>query len=330
MKRNIFIALAAFAICSSCSDSYYLLETEQDLAQLNSEYDDVKAKEADDEGEKIETLASEAEIQASMDEYKTMLMNRASVAKERVMRTAYAVSNPVVGVFKVNSCGSNKELRISMDCEDRRDDSYTTGNVGASYVDGSGNVNFVFCLTNANRYYPGGVLLVDHINYNLTLTQGYTTQTRRMDVIVRHHDTEDNNPSNYIFTDDNRYEGNLKGYSSVGDDVTLAWGFPSTPNAFNLGSYFGPGDGIQYGLLSTVKAATGSIHCDDEDNNNKNWIQRYNLGYNLDNSFTDVRALGDFGIAPDGNTNYSVCLSTDSKFQKDNRFYPPYFTPIAP
>lgn len=49
MKRNIFIALAAFAICSSCSDSYYLPETEQDLAQLNSEYDDVKAKEADDE-----------------------------------------------------------------------------------------------------------------------------------------------------------------------------------------------------------------------------------------------------------------------------------------
>lgn len=82
MKRNIFIALAAFAICSSCSDSYYLPETEQDLAQLNSEYDDVKAKEADDEGEKIETLASEAEIQASMDEYKAELMNRESVAKE--------------------------------------------------------------------------------------------------------------------------------------------------------------------------------------------------------------------------------------------------------
>ena len=50
MKRNIFIALAAFVICSSCSDGYYLAETEQDLAQLNSEYDDVKAKEADDEG----------------------------------------------------------------------------------------------------------------------------------------------------------------------------------------------------------------------------------------------------------------------------------------
>ena len=111
MKRNIFIALAAFAICSSCSDNYYLPETEQDLAQLNSEYDDVKAKEADDEGEKIETLASEAEIQASMDEYKAELMNRESVAKERVMRTAYAAATNVVGVFKISSCGTYKELR---------------------------------------------------------------------------------------------------------------------------------------------------------------------------------------------------------------------------
>lgn len=321
MKRNIFIALAAFAICSSCSDSYYLPETEQDLAKLENEYDGAKAKEAEDEGEKIETLATEDEIKASMDEYKTMLMNRASVAKERVMRSAYAATNPVVGVFKVNSCGSNKELKISMDCEDRRDDSYTTGNVGASYVEG-GNVNFIFCLTNANRFYPGGVLLVDHINYDLAFTQGYVIQRRKIDVIVRYHDTEDNNPSNFIETTHDDYKNGLRGYSSVGDDVTLAWGFPSDPNLFNLGSYFGPGDGIQYGLLSTVKAATGSIHCDDEDKNNKNWIQRYNVGYNLDNSFTDVRALGDFGIAPDGNTNYSVCLSTDSKFKKGNRFYP--------
>lgn len=84
MKRNIFIALAAFAICSSCSDSYYLPETERDLAQLNSEYDDVKAKEADDEGEKIETLASEVEIQASMDEYND-LVNRGVFATPTII-----------------------------------------------------------------------------------------------------------------------------------------------------------------------------------------------------------------------------------------------------
>ena len=65
-----------------------------------------------------------------------------------------------------------------MDCEDKKSDSYTTGNVGASYVE-NGNVNFVFCLTNANRYYPGGVLLVDHIDYNLTLTQDSRREVRK-------------------------------------------------------------------------------------------------------------------------------------------------------
>ena len=70
------------------------------MAQLNSEYDDVKAKEADDEGEKIETLASEAEIQASMDEYKAELMNRESVAKERVMRDVYAAKGVLLVYLK--------------------------------------------------------------------------------------------------------------------------------------------------------------------------------------------------------------------------------------
>lgn len=41
----------------------------------------------------------------------------------------------VVGVFKISSCGTYKELRISMDCEDKRDNSYTTGNVGATYIE---------------------------------------------------------------------------------------------------------------------------------------------------------------------------------------------------
>ena len=38
-----------------------------------------------------------------MDEYEQELMNRQSVAKERVMRTAYTGTTDVVGVFKVES-----------------------------------------------------------------------------------------------------------------------------------------------------------------------------------------------------------------------------------
>lgn len=84
---------------------------------------------------------------------------------------------------------------------------------------------------------------------------------------------------------------------------------------FNLASYVGP-VGIQYGLLSTTQAATGTIRCDDEDKKNKNWIQRYNVGYTLDDSFNEAKALGDFGITANGNTTYSVSLSTDAKFKK--------------
>ena len=83
--------------------------------------------------------------------------------------------------------------------------------------------------------------------------------------------------------------------------------------------------GIQYGLLSTTQAATGTIRCDDEDKKNKNWIQRYNVGYTLDDSFNEAKALGDFGITANGNTTYSVSLSTDAKFKNNNRFFPQSF-----
>lgn len=323
MKRNIFIALAALAICSSCSDSYYLSETEQDLAQLSSEYDSAKLNEEEDEGEKIETLASEEEIEASMDEYKTMLMNRASVAKERVMRTAYATSNLVVGVFKVNSCGSYKELRISMDCEDRRDNSHITGNVGATFIE-NGNVNFVFCLTDASRYYPGGVLLVDHINYVRSFTHDYITKTVPLDVFVRHHDTEDNNPSHYVYSGDERYNGKngIKGYAKIDDNVILAWAFPRYLTQMEFGTYYGA-PGINYGVLAPGQAVTGTIHCDDEDKSNKNWIKRYLNGTTLDNSFNDYYALKEYGVTANENTTYSVSLSTDTRFRKNNIYHSP-------
>lgn len=323
MKKNIFIALAALVICSSCNDNYYLSETEQDLAQLSSEYDDAKLNEEEDEGEKIETLASEDEIKASMDEYKTMLMNRASVAKERVTRTAYATTTNVVGVFKINSCGSYKELKISMDCEDKRDNSHITGNVGASYIE-NGNVNMVFCLTDASRYYPGGVLLVDNINYNRTYVYNDFGRRVDLDVFVRHHDTEDNNPSNSVFSDNGDYDHKtkIKGYSKIDDDVTLAWAFPRYLTQMEFGTYYGA-RGINYGLLTPANTATGTIYCDDEDSRNKNWIQRYLNGTTLDNGFNDSTALREYGVTANENTTYSVCLSTDTKFSKNNIYHAP-------
>lgn len=247
-----------------------------------------------------------------------------------VTSAAVTVRNSATGEIVYSSVEMNvTTLRIDLTGKSAGEYSLEIG-IGDTILSGDfllevegGNVNFVFCLTNASRFYPGGVLLVDHINYNETFTQGYTTQARKIDVIVRHHDTEDSDPRNRIETSDERYTDNLKGYSSVDGNVTLAWGFPSMP-LFNLASYVGP-VGIQYGLLSTTQAATGTIRCDDEDKKNKNWIQRYNVGYTLDDSFNEAKALGDFGITANGNTTYSVSLSTDAKFKNNNRFFPQSF-----
>lgn len=326
MKRIFFIAIAALAICSSCSDSYYLPETEQELAQLDKEYETVKYHEekfkGEDDQEKIETSADEVKLRASMDEYVTELMNRSSIAKERVMRTVYSSTIPVVGVFKISTCGSNKEMKLVIDCEDSSENSGTSGSIGASHVDGSGNVNFMFCLTNANRYYPGGVFLVDHINYNMGLTQGSSGRVRQIDAFVRHHDAEDSNPSHSMICGHPDYQltSDLGGYTKIDRDATLAWGFPPYPSQFDLGTYYGPG-GIDYGLLSTTIAATGTIYFDDEDNHNANWIQRYKLGTTLDGSFTADTALREYGITANKNTRYSVSLSTDTKFSKNNIYY---------
>ena len=125
-----------------------------------------------------------------MDEYEQELMNRQSVAKERVMRTAYTGTTDVVGVFKVESCGTYKELTLYLDAEDTRQNSKIEGYVGDTFVDNNGNVRFKFCLTEATQYYPGGVFLVDHINYSQF---GGT-----MDILVRYHDCDDKHTDNKI------------------------------------------------------------------------------------------------------------------------------------
>lgn len=326
MKNNVFMAAIALAMCCSCSDSNYLLDTEQELAKLESEYETGKYKEekivGEDGPEKIETSADALKLQASMDEYVVELMNRSAVAKEKVMRTAYSSTNSVVGVFKISTCGSLKELTVGLDCEDHNEDSGISGNVGASYVDGNGNVRMIFCLANADRYYPGGVLLVDHINYSIRYTSGIYSALRQVDAFVRHHDLEDNKPANYISSNDERYTSKelLKGHTKIDNDATLAWGFPPKFSYFDFYDYYGTGS-VDYGLLTPNRASTGIIYCDDEDNNNANWIKKFNLGYSEDNSITYAYARDEYGVLTTINTTYSVSLSTDPKFKKENIYY---------
>lgn len=100
MKKHLLFTLLGALTCYSCSNSYDLLENDLELAKAATDYEvSTRAIEEDTDSLKIETVADEETIQQLMDDYVTELMNRTSVAKEKVMRTVYSASDDVVGVF---------------------------------------------------------------------------------------------------------------------------------------------------------------------------------------------------------------------------------------
>lgn len=323
----------AILLCS-CNENLYLSETEVGLTELTAEYESLKYHEeksaGEDSNKKEESMASKLEISTSMNDYITSLKNQANTAKQMVTRSLYSTTNKVVGVFKVNTCGKYKELRLSIDCEDSREKSKIEGNVGASFVDENGNVNLVFCLVDARPYYPGGVLLVDHITYAENLNDQGLHGMKALDVIVRHHDTEDNNPSHYVFSTDSRYKRkqDIKGFSKIETDVDLAWAFPEYGPEVSS-RFIGAGD-IKYGVLGkslqTEKHVSGLIHFDDEDHHNKNWVKRFRLGSKEEViKGGEEEILRKYAITANRNTIYGVILSTDDCFYKGNIYMGKYY-----
>ena len=318
MKKHLLFAFLGALACCSCSNSYDLLENDAELAKAAEDYElTTRAVGTETDTVKIETIADEQAIQATMDEYEQKLMNRLSVAKERVMRTAYAATTDVVGVFKVGSCGTYKELTLHLDAEDTRQNSKVSGPVGDTYVDGNGNVNFKFCLTEANRYYPGGVFLVDHINYALA---GGT-----MDILVRYHDCDDKHTDNKVMNSTHPIyttkESISNGYTEVNNNAALAWAYPPYPRNVWAPMELGPKQSITYGVLLDGPAFTdrGIIYVDDEDSSNKNWLKRYK-GYKED---TSSISSGMHGIEGTDNTRYYVVLNTDKEdFVLRNLYHP--------
>lgn len=305
-KRNFFVGVLTMAVLASCGENSGLMDNEEELNALTRSYE---VAVSDEDSLKIETRADQATIQAIMDAYVTDIMNRDAIAKEKVMRAAYSENN-LVAVFKVGSCGSYKELEITVDCEDRRGKSSTSGNVGDTYVDGNENVHLKFCLVEANRYYPGGVLLIDR-----TPSSPYNLEN----IVVRGHDTEDSAEHNIVGGTHMEYDTKeevSKWLTQVGKNVNLAWGFPKGDPLYYP---VGPVSGIKYGLLSAQGASTGTIFFDDEDSSNKNFLQLWHGG-------TFDKDLGEgfqtsYGIDAYKNTLYNVSVSTDTKFYRNNIYY---------
>lgn len=323
MRKQLLFAFLGTLACYSCSNSYDLLENDLELAKASADYElTTRAIREETDTVKIETIADEQAIQTVMDEYVTQLMNNPSIAKEKVMRTLYNATCDVVGVFKVGSCGVYKELLLNIDAEDTRQNSKTSGSVGDSYVDGNGNANFKFCLTEASQFYPGGVFLLDHIDY----APSYGGEKATMQVMVRYHDCDDKHTKNKVVSGDSRYDTTAKisnGFTQIDKNAALAWAFPSQFRVpFVCSSYFGPKSRINYGVLSgSTNAISGKIYIDDEDTDNTNWARVY---VNL--ALSSVLPQGDYpeyGINIGENTYYNITLSTDvSRFVGLNNYYP--------
>lgn len=103
-----------------------------------------------------------------------------------------------------------------MDCEDGGD-TKSIGDIGATYVDGNGNVTFHFCLVPVGNY-EGGALLLH--NYTWTPEEG------DVDVVLRHHDNEDHNNKNHIVNN-----GGLTstGISRFDKNTEFYWRFSNNP-----------------------------------------------------------------------------------------------------
>lgn len=315
MRKQLLFAFLGVLTCYSCSNSYDLLENDMELARAAEDYELSTRAISEEEGDtvKIETIADEQTIQALMDEYEQEIMNRQSVAKERVMRTAYATTTDVVGVFKSGSCGTYKELHLYIDAEDTKQHSYVEGSVGDSYVTSNGNVVFKFCLTEANRYYPGGVFLVNHISYSLG--------GKPMSVYVRYHDCDDKHNKNSIsFSNHPAYQSLndiSQGHTVIDKNAALAWAYPPYPlGMWDIIPGVGPRGNIEFGLLaagvSMGDTRRGRIHVDDEDSSNKNWFKQVH---------GSTQSAG-IGIDVGKNTDYYVFFTTDKV--KNNPYYPKF------
>lgn len=321
MKKHLLFAFLGALACS-CSNSYDLLENDMELAKAAEDYE-LTTRSVDGETDtiKIETVADEAAIQATMDEYTTKLMNNPAIAKQKVMRTLYNTSCDVVGVFKIGSCGVYKEIDLYMDAEDTGARSKTVDNVGDTFVSGNGNIHFKFCLTEASQFYPGGVFLLDHIDYE----QAYGGEKSTMQVVVRYHDCDDKHTKNNVTSTDPNYDTIEKlshGFTQIDNNAALAWAFPSRfKTAFVGAAYFGPKSPIQYGVLAGSKnAISGRIYVDDEDSDNKNWTRLY---VDLTLRATLKGDCPEYGLEAGGNTWYNLTLSTDyDRFVKLNNYYP--------
>lgn len=200
-----------------------------------------------DDGEKIETIMSYEDRLIYYD-----YINRNSEKLEKITPPLNTASRSWTGgsglVLKPKGvrCYPYDELIFEMDCEDHREKSYVSGNTGETFVDGNGNVHFIFCIVPQAATYGGGL---NQFASNLT---------------TRYFDCEDNNTDNRFYINGYRQVNGINNYSlGIQEDqkgnITFYFNFKGS-RSDNFGR-FGK---------SSDPSRNGVIYTDDEDNNNIN------------------------------------------------------------
>ncbi|MCY1015908.1 hypothetical protein [Pyxidicoccus sp. MSG2] len=194
-------------------------------------------------------------------------MSRTTAYTERTCPRAHIPANYVGVISGTGTCPGNVEtIRINMDNEDRAEASNVSGWVGATNVDGNGNINYVFCRVDGTQFHS--LAAANSANYNYAVLKLDQSCPEGAVEFSRYFDNEDNNNKN-------SYSGNIFP-NVVNNNSTLRFclfkGDGSIASAF-------PSLGFEYGVFAASQfvftSARGYIYSDDEDGNNAN-------SYNVD------------------------------------------------
>lgn len=163
MKKIIFLCFCALlASCTSDEDLQDINTNEKELANMINDYElvlkgyslDELKKEKDEltPTTQEETVAEPWLIKAIQDSIAQIQFSYND--RTRTDAGAYTRAVAMEGVFKYETCGGYREFVYLMDCEDGGD-THSSG-IGATRVDGNGNVEFHFCVIPASLSPRGG------------------------------------------------------------------------------------------------------------------------------------------------------------------------------
>lgn len=218
-------------------------------------------------GEKDEiTPTQETETRAS-EEIINYLKAKIDLAKvsgySKTARADYpkpVTNSYLAGVFKITTCGSNREFVYFMDCEDGgwTNISNPQNKPFATTVDKNKNIEFHMCVV-GNASYDGYVLALSTVEALL--------MNNRMTFIERYHDNEDHGNKNRVISGLIPDASGHLGPSVFSENTLFTW--------VSDGRGITPSLPFSYGVVSYSTLGSIVLNIDDENGKNGNFARHF-------------------------------------------------------